>query len=127
NAAQNIVTTQQRDQQSIDSAQSAVANIPFNLQSAQTNVANATNAVATASSTLDAAVLTAPAPGIVASIANQVGEFVSGGNTNSAFIVLTNTQSLVLHGTIGESDIAKLKIGQVANLTVDALTGQKMT
>ncbi|HUQ41979.1 MAG TPA: efflux RND transporter periplasmic adaptor subunit [Candidatus Limnocylindrales bacterium] len=126
-AAQNIVTTQQRGQQSIDNAQSAVANIPFNLQSAQVSVDNANSAVATATANLDSAILTAPAAGIVASIANQVGEFVSGGNTNSAFMVLTNTQSLVLHGTVGESDVAKLKLGQVANLTVDALAGQRMT
>lgn len=126
-AAQNVVTTQQRGQQSIDNALNAVANIPFNLQSAQVSVDNANNAVATATTNLDNAVLTAPAAGIVASIANQVGEYVSGGNTNSAFMVLTNTQSLVLHGTIGESEIAKLKLGQVATLTIDALTGQKMT
>jgi multidrug efflux pump subunit AcrA (membrane-fusion protein) len=126
-ATTNITTTQQRGQQSIDNAQNAVANIPFNLQSAQVSVDNANNAVTTASTNLDNAVLTAPSAGIVASVANQVGEFVTGGNTNSAFIVLTNTQSLVLHGTIGESDVAKLKLGQVANLTVDALTGQRMT
>ena len=126
-ATANIVTTQQRGQQSIDNAASAVANVPFNLQGVQANVDTANNAVATAKTNLDSAVLTAPAAGIVASIANQVGEFVSGGTTNSAFMVLTNTQSLVLHGTIGESDVAKLKLGQVANLTVDALTGQRMT
>ena len=126
-AAQNVVTTQQRDQQTIDNARNSLANVPLNLQSSQVNVDNANSAVATAQSNLDAAVLTAPAAGIVASIANQVGEFVSGGNTNSAFMVLTNTQSLVLHGTIGESDVAKLKLGQVANLTVDALSGQRMT
>lgn len=127
NAAAAITTAQDRAATTLRSAASAVANIPLNLQSAQVSVDNANNAVATASSNLDSAVLTAPAAGIVASIANQVGEYVSGGNTNSAFIVLTNTQSLVLHGTIGESDVAKLKLGQVANLTVDALTGQKMT
>ena len=126
-ATQNITTTQQRAQSSIDNAQNAVANIPFNLQTAQTSVDNANSAVATAKTNLDGAVLTAPAAGIVASIANQVGEFVSGGTTNNAFMVLTNTQSLVLHGTIGESDVAKLKLGQVANLTVDALSGQRMT
>jgi RND family efflux transporter MFP subunit len=126
-ATTNITTTQQRGQQSIDNAQNAVANIPFNLQSAQTSVDNMSNAVATAITNLDNAVLTAPSAGIVASISNQVGEFVTGGNTNSAFMVLTNTQSLVLHGTVGESDVAKLKLGQVANLTVDALTGQRMT
>jgi multidrug efflux pump subunit AcrA (membrane-fusion protein) len=127
NATTAITTAQDRAVTTLRSAASAIANIPLNLQSAQVSVDNANNAVATASANLDSAVLTAPAAGVVASIANQVGEFVTGGNTNSAFMVLTNTQSLVLHGTIGESDVAKLKLGQVANLTVDALTGQKMT
>ncbi|HYK99298.1 MAG TPA: biotin/lipoyl-binding protein [Candidatus Acidoferrales bacterium] len=128
NAITTLASTQERAASSLRSAQSAVANIPFNLQSAQVNVDNASTAVQTAQSNLDAAILTAPAPGIVASIANQVGEFVNGGgNTNAAFIVLTNTTALVLHGTVGEADVSKLKIGQVANITIDALTGQKMT
>lgn len=127
NAVQALQNAQDQAATSIRQAQSAVANIPFNLQSAQTSVDNASNTVATAQSNLDAAVLTAPAAGIVASIANQVGEFVTGGNTNNAFIVLTNTTALVLHGTIGEADVSKLKLGQVANITIDALAGQKMT
>ena len=122
-----VSSAQDRAATSLRNAQSALANIPFNLQSAQVSVDNAQNSVTTAKSNLDAAVLAAPAAGIVASIANQVGEFVTGGNTNSAFIVLTNTTSMVLHGTVGEADIAKLKLGQVANVTVDALTGQRMT
>lgn len=127
NATQAVTTAQDRAATSLRSAQSAVANIPLNLQSSQVSVDNAANTVTTAKSNLDAAVLTAPAPGIVASIANQIGEFVSGGNTNNAFMVLTNTTSMVLHGTVGEADVAKLKLGQVANLSVDALAGQKMT
>ena len=127
NAVQALQNAQDQATTSLRQAQSAVANIPFNLQSAQTSVDNASNSVTTAQSNLDAAVLTAPAAGIVASIANQVGEFVTGGNTNNAFIVLTNTTALVLHGTIGEADVSKLKLGQVANITIDALAGQKMT
>jgi multidrug efflux pump subunit AcrA (membrane-fusion protein) len=127
NAVQALQSANDRAAQSLRSAQSAVANIPFNLQSSQVSVDNANNSVTTAKANLDAAVLTAPAAGIVASIANQIGEFVSGGNTNNAFMVLTNTTSMVLHGTVGEADVAKLKLGQVANLAVDALSGQKMT
>ena len=127
NAVQALQNAQDQAATSLRNAQSAVANIPFNLQSAQTSVDNASNSVATAQSNLDAAVLTAPAAGIVASIANQVGEFVTGGNTNNAFMVLTNTTALVLHGTVGEADVSKLKLGQVANITIDALSGQKMT
>lgn len=127
NAVQAVSTAQDRAATSVRQAQSAVSNIPFNLQSAQVSVDNANNAVATAQANLDAAVLTAPAAGIVASIANQVGEFVSGGNTNSAFMVLTNTNTMALHGTVGEADVSKLRLGQVANVTIDALSGQKMT
>jgi RND family efflux transporter MFP subunit len=126
-AVQSLATTKDLAAQSVRAAQSAVDNIPFNLQSAQVSVDNSNNALATAQSNLDNAVLTAPAAGIVASIANQLGEFVTGGNTNNAFIVLTNTTAMVLHGTVGEADVAKLKLGQVANVTVDALTGSKMT
>ena len=127
NAMNAITSAQQQADTSLRNAQSAVANIPFNLQSASVSVQNAQTAVDTAKSNLDAAVLTAPTAGIVASIANQIGEFVSGGNTNSAFIVLTSTNTMVLHGTIGEADIAKLKLGQVSNVTVDAVATAKMT
>ena len=129
NAVQAVQAAQDRAATSVRQAQSNVNNIPFNLQTAQTGIDNANNAVATAQSNLDAAVLNAPSAGVVASIANQVGEYVNsgGGNTNAAFIVLTNTNALVLHGTVGEGDVSKLKLGQVANITIDALTGSKMT
>lgn len=127
NAITAVSSAQDQAATSLRNAQSAVANIPFNLQAAAVSVQNAQTAVDTAKTNLDAATLTAPSAGTVASIANQVGEFVSGGNTNSAFIVLTSTTAMVLHGTIGEADIAKLKLGQVANVTVDAITGSKMT
>src|SRR5438105_5120522 len=43
-------------------------------------------------------------------------------------LVLANTSSLVLHGTVGEADVAKLKLGLVANVTVDAVgSGTRMT
>ncbi|HEY6958621.1 MAG TPA: biotin/lipoyl-binding protein [Candidatus Limnocylindria bacterium] len=126
-ATNAITSAQQQADTSLRNAQSAVANIPFNLQSASVSVQNAQTAVDTAKANIDAAVLTAPTAGVVASIANQIGEFVSGGNTNSAFIVLTSTNTMVLHGTIGEADISKLKLGQVANVTVDAVATAKMT
>ena len=127
NAINAVSNAQDQAATSLRTAQSAVANIPLNLQSASVSVQNALTSVDTAKANLDAATLTAPSAGVVASIANQIGEFVSGGNTNSAFVVLTNTTAMVLHGTIGEADISKLKLGQVANVTVDALTGSKMT
>ncbi len=126
-AIQSVTNAKTNAATSLRNAQSAVANIPFNLQSAQVAVQNAQNALDTAKKNLAAAVLTAPTAGTVASVANQVGEFVSGGSTNNAFIVLTNTKALSLRATVGEAAISTLKLGLVANVTVDALQGARMT
>ncbi len=90
----------------IASAAASVSSAQVSLDSANTNLANAT--------------LISPSTGVVASISSQVGEFVGSGGT-TGFIVLATTGTLTLHGTIGEADVAKLRLGQVANVTVDAL------
>ena len=123
NALANIDAAVLRAQQSVQSAQTAVANQPLNIATAQTNVDNAATAVQTAQANLDAATLTAPSSGVVASIASAVGE-----NAASPLLVLANTSALVLRGTAGEADVAKLKLGLVANVTVDAVgSGTRMT
>ena len=123
NATQNVTTTAQRGQQSIDSATTALSSKPYDLASSQASVDNAASAVDTAQNNLANATVTAPSAGVVASIASQVGETAA-----SPFLVLANTTALVLHGTIGESDVAKVKLGLVANITVDAVTAAgKMT
>ncbi|TMF65254.1 MAG: biotin/lipoyl-binding protein [Chloroflexi bacterium] len=122
-ATQNVSATAQRGQQSIDSAQTSLNSKPYDLTNSQASVDNAASAVQTAQANLDNAVVTAPSSGVVASIASQVGETAA-----NPFMVLANTTSLVLHGTIGESDVAKVKLGLVANVAVDAVsTAGRMT
>ena len=122
-ATQNVTTTAQRGQQSIDSAQTSLSSKPYDLANSQASVDNAAASVDTAQNNLGNAVVTAPTTGVVASVASQVGEAAA-----NPFMVLANTTSLVLHGTIGESDVAKVKLGLVANITVDAVgTGARMT
>src|SRR5439155_1766559 len=101
----------------VDSAQTSLNSKPYDLTNSQASVDNAASAVQTAQTNLDNAVVTAPSAGVVASIASQVGETAA-----NPFMVLANTTSLVLHGTIGESDVAKVKMGLVANVAVDAVT-----
>src|SRR5712692_4579339 len=117
NATQNLTTTAQRGQQSIDAATPALSSKPYDLSNSQASVDNAASAVETAQNNLANAVVTAPSAGVVASIASQVGETAA-----NPFLVLANTTSLVLHGTIGETDVAKVKLGLVANVAVDAVT-----
>ncbi len=84
-----------------------------NLNAAQNNLANA--------------VLKAPVPGVVGPIGQQIGEFVSGGGTANPFIVVANISNVALHGTVGEADVAKLSVGQVATIIVDAVGPARMT
>jgi RND family efflux transporter MFP subunit len=125
-AVQNVAAAQLRAAQSLQSAQTSLNNQPSNVQSAQNSLNNAQTAVATAQTNLDNAVIKATVAGVVTTISAQVGENVSSTST-TGFIVIANTGSMALHGTIGESDIVKLKLGQVATVTVDAIGSAKMT
>lgn len=125
-AVQNVTSAQVRAAQSLQSAQSSVNNQPSNVDSAQNAVFNQQNAVAAAQTNLDNAVIKATVGGVVVSISAQVGENVSSSGT-AGFIVLANTGSTALHGTVGEADAVKLKLGQVATITVDAVGTAKMT
>lgn len=125
-AVQNVTSAQIRAAQSLQSAQTSLNNQPASVQSAANALANAQTALATAQSNLDNAILKATVAGVVTTISAQVGENVTS-NSNAGFIVLANTGSMALHGTIGEADVVKLKLGQVATVTVDAVGTAKMT
>ena len=125
-AVQNVASAQVRAAQSVQSAQTAVNNQPANVQSAQNSLANAQNNLATAENNLDNAGIKATVSGVVVSISAQPGENVAS-SSNTGFIVLANTGSMALHGTVGEADVVKLKLGQVATVTVDAVGTAKMT
>jgi RND family efflux transporter MFP subunit len=125
-AVQNVAAAQLRAAQSLQSAQTSLNNQPSNVQSAQNSLNNAETALATAQSNLDNAVIKATVAGVVTTISALPGENVSSTST-TGFIVIANTGSMALHGTIGEADVVKLKLGQVATVTVDAIGTAKMT
>ena len=125
-AQANITSAQIRAAQSLQSAQTSVNNQPANVQSALIALQNQQTAVATAQNNLDNALIKATVSGVVTTISAQVGENVTS-NSTTGFIVLANTGSMALHGAIGEGDVVKLKLGQVATITVDAVGTAKMT
>ncbi|HEV8229975.1 MAG TPA: biotin/lipoyl-binding protein [Candidatus Limnocylindria bacterium] len=126
-AQQNIQTVSDRGQQSIQTAQTTLAQKPLDIQTAQNSVATAQLSVQTAQTNLDNATLRAPSAGVVQAINGTVGEPASS-STTTPVVLLANTGTVQLHGTVGEADVAKLRLGLVANVTVDALgTGTRMT
>jgi RND family efflux transporter MFP subunit len=125
-AISNIAAAQLRAAQSLQSAQTSLNNQPSTVQSAQNALNNAQTTLATAQANFDNAVIKATVAGVVTTISAQAGENVSSTST-TGFIVIANTGSMALHGTIGEADVVKLKLGQVATVTVDAIGTAKMT
>ena len=107
------------------SLQTALNARPSNLQSALSSVQSAQTSYDTAQNALANTVLKAPSAGQITAINAKVGETLTG---TAAFMVLTGTSQLVLHGTVGEADVATLKLAQVATITVDAIgTDKRLT
>ena len=120
NAATNVSATIDRTRQAVQSAESTLASKPADIQSAQNSVTSAQLSVQTAQTNLDNATLRAPSAGVIQAINGTVGEPASS-STTTPVVLLANTGTVQLHGTVGESDVSKLKLGLVANIVVDAL------
>jgi len=120
---------------------------PADLASAQAAVTQAQAQVTSAQQTMSYTTLTAPAEGIVTAINGVVNQTVSGGGTSaapssttsgasssgsssgsgssggssSAFMTITNVNTLTVKAGFAETDAAKLAVGQPATVTFNAL------
>lgn len=119
-AMQNVPATIDRTRQTVQSAESTLASKPSDIQSAQNSVASAQLTVQTAQGNLENATLRAPSAGVIQALNGTVGEPASS-STTTPVVLLANTGTVQLHGTVGEAEVSKLKLGLVANVVVDAL------
>ena len=113
-------------QASLDSAQVAVdqaqKNLDTSTRTAQASLDNAKVAVEQAQRNLDNANLYAPFDGSVSTVNFGAGDTASG--TAVSIVNLSNLQVKV---TIAEVDMAKVKVGETAEMTLDALPGKTYT
>jgi HlyD family secretion protein len=119
-AIQNVPAVIDRSNQTVQNAETSLASKPADIQSAQNTVTSAELSVATAQANLEYATLRAPSAGVVQAINGTVGEPASS-STTTPVVLLANTGTVQLHGTVGESEVSRLKLGLVANVTVEAL------
>lgn len=70
---------------------------------------------------LDRARIVAPFDGVVTSVSLNVGDNASSG---AAAVVMIDPSRLQISVTVSEVDIARVKLGQTAEVTIDALTGK---
>ncbi|HVO28735.1 MAG TPA: efflux RND transporter periplasmic adaptor subunit [Candidatus Paceibacterota bacterium] len=104
-AAQSALTLAQAgsQEQDIEAQQAAVAQAQAAAASAQVALRNAT--------------LAAPFPGTVQDVTAQVGQVVSPG---VPVLSLVNNSGLKLQAYVSEADVAKIRTGQAAQVTLDA-------
>ncbi len=91
-------------------------------------VTEAASQVAAARRALAESVLRAPAAGVVTTVGGSVGESsgaISSNGAMSGLITLTQVQGLGIVAGVNETDAARIKPGQPATVSVDALGGQK--
>ncbi|MCX5149797.1 biotin/lipoyl-binding protein [Streptomyces sp. NBC_00320] len=124
---------------------------PAQVAQARAQLTQAQNAVDAAQRAVDGTVLKAPAAGTVASVTAKAGDTVSGtsgggsggsvggnggsgGNSASSsagsssslsgFVVLTNPSGMQVTANFSEADALKLKPGQAATVTLNAMSGK---
>lgn len=86
----------------------------------QAAVDQAQASVATAQKNLDAATITAPFAGQISQVSGEVGTQV---NANTGVFILLNPNLVRIDANVDQAYISKLKVGQTATVTFDALTG----
>jgi multidrug efflux pump subunit AcrA (membrane-fusion protein) len=104
------------------------------VDNAKAAVIQAQAAVTTAQKALDACTLLAPAAGTVTAISKAVGDAAgsSGANqaatdTAAAFLTIIDPTAFQVSVGFPESDAVKVKVGQTAVTTLDALSGTELT
>ncbi|MBI5301620.1 MAG: efflux RND transporter periplasmic adaptor subunit [Chloroflexi bacterium] len=118
NSLKQAQATYDKAQVALEQAQK---NLETNLQVAQATLDNAQIAVDTAKTNLENVSLVAPIDGVVSAVNFKKGDFAAG---ESTAIVVVNTDRLQIKVSIAEVDLPKIKIGNPAQVTLDALTGK---
>jgi HlyD family secretion protein len=88
---------------------------------AEAGVSQAEAQLAAAKLNLDKAVLRAPFDGIITAVNVSPGDNVGGASASGAPFTLVDRTKLHLDVSVSESDVAQLKEGQSAQVTIDAL------
>jgi RND family efflux transporter MFP subunit len=107
-------------EQQVDIARANWETAKMNLQTANLNLDSA-------KLNLGKAEIVAPFDGVVAAVTIIEGEEISTATLASPAITLVGTSGIEMQGNIDELNIAAVKLGQTANITLDALPDEQVT
>jgi macrolide-specific efflux system membrane fusion protein len=98
-----------------------------NWETAKMNLKIAKLNLESAKLNLDKAMIVAPFDGVVADVSITEGEQISTTALATPAISLVDTSEIEMQGYIDELDVAMVKLGQAANITLDALPDEQVT
>ena len=110
-------------QSTIKSDKTAVSNADLDVSSQELSVTKAKNALSDAKENLANYYIYAPFGGIIGAVSVQKGESISSGTSAITFITQKDTTQI----SLSETDIPKIKLGNKAILTFDAIDGLSIT
>ena len=118
----NITAANLGDTSALKTAQNNVTQAQTGVAQAQTTVNQAQIAVQQAQDNLDRAKLVSPISGTVYAVNYNVGDIAS-----STAVSIVDLSQIQVKVTVAEVDVASIKLGQTAQLTMDALPGLTYT
>lgn len=105
---------------------------PSNLDSAEQafevarqQVNSAAASVEEATTQLEYASIVAPIAGVVSAVSTQEGETVAASFAAPTFVTLLDLRRLEVWAYVDETDIGRIRVGQLAHFTVDTYAGQE--
>jgi HlyD family secretion protein len=119
-ALKQVQTQYASDQIALEQAQK---NLDTTLRTAQASLDNAKLALEQAQRNLDKAKVVAPFDGVAAAVNYSLGDSAG----SSAAVTVVNLANLQIKVTVAEVDLAKIKTGNPAQVTLDALPGKTYT
>jgi len=108
-------------EQAVDAIDNAIKSLPFNEDTLNAQLNQASLAVSTAKDALDAVELKAPASGTVTSVLVSVGDFAT---QSVPPVTIIDTETLILQVPLTEYEVTRVAAGQQIELTVDALDAE---
>ncbi len=114
-------------QQAYESAKANYLAAQSGIKANQANVQNALAGLSTANKDVARATITAPMDGVISLLSVKKGERVAGNSFNigTEMMRIADLSSIEVQVDVGENDIPKVKIGDSANISIDAFNNRK--
>lgn len=114
-------------QQAYESAKANFLAAQSGIKANQASVQNAMAGLTSANKDLQRATITAPMDGVVSLLSVKLGERVAGNSFNigTEMMRIADLNSMEVQVDVGENDIPKVKLGDSANIEIDAFNNRK--